>query len=317
MERKKMGKKFLGFIVITWMISSSSAAQITCQFSGTNCNVVSTTAITRPNEVITVSGMPLNYVNTAVNSVIFKDLRSTYVPNGICKIFPNLGAISFNGCSITNLLKDSFLGCPNLVTIYMAGPNVPIIPAGFTQSNLKLINFVVMYADTIKVERNALIGLTNLQQLIMSNNKITCLPYDIFQSKPNLVSIDFSNNKIAALDQKLFNNLPTLMTANFKYNLIATLPNFELLNTGSSYLVTTLQMDFDYNQIRSINPNICTIIATRLTNRKMTIINIGGSPCTLYNNDISQINPSACNEKRVLKVCYSNWTPTTYVPIQC
>lgn len=301
-------------MTMTCLISSAYSAQITCQFNGDTCDVVSATPVTRPNEVITVSGMPTNYINTATKMIKYNGAKLAFVPNGACRIFPNLNAISMMNCYTTKLLKDSFSICSNLMSMQIVTGNVPIIPAGVAQTSSKLMFLAFVQTNTVKIDRSALIGLTNLQSLSLSNNKIACVPFDLFQNTPNLVFIDFSANRITALDINLFKNLQLLQQANFANNMITSLPYFELSTTSIHPMSSDLNLNFDYNQIRSINPNICGIINTRLAVHKMTKINILNTPCQ---NMVPYIDSGMCRQSGYLQACYNNWRQMPYNPIRC
>jgi len=297
-----------------WMISSANSAQITCQFVEKICNVVSITAITQPNEVITISGMPSNYVNNTVQTIYFNSVNLAYFPTGIFKLFPNMAEVGMNGYT-SNLTPNSFSNCPNLFSIYIISGNIPSVPAGFAQTCSKVVKVYLMQNNIARVDRKAFIGLKNLVFLDLSYNKITCLPYDLFQNTPSLMSIWFSNNKITKLDVRLFKNLPNLGEANFRSNMITALPYFNLTTTGTSPMVKGFNFFFDNNQISSINPNICNIFASRASHT-MDSVYISNNPCvTNYPSIIDKYN---CQQMAgLLRNCYSNWRATINFPITC
>jgi len=298
-----------------WMISSANSAQISCQFVEKTCNVVSATAITKPNEVIILSGLPSNYVNTSVEMITFNGINLAYYPNGIFKFFPNAQAVSMNGCYTTNLLPNAFSNGLNLGSIQIISGNIPSVPAGFAQTCSKMLGVYLMQNNVARVDRKAFIGLKNLVFLDLSYNKITCVPYDLFQNTPSLMAIRFSNNKITKLDLRLFKNLPNLNEVDFRSNMITALPYFDLTTTGTSPMVTGFKFYFDFNQISSINPSICNIFASRAPHT-MDSIYLSSNPC--LSNYAYNIDKNNCQQMAgLLRNCYSNWRTTINFPITC
>ncbi|KAL7041778.1 hypothetical protein ACKWTF_000884 [Chironomus riparius] len=303
------------FLTVTWMISLVNSAQITCRMLGVSCTVINPAIVTQPNEVITVSGKPLDYVNSVLQLVKFENaINVAYVPTGVCKVFPKLSGLSINNTYSIKLFKDSFANCPHLTYIQIINGNYPLIPEGFAQSNSKLVYLAIEQTNTIKIDKGVFIGLNNLQYLDIIHNEIQCLPHDLFQNTPNLIKIDLSNNQITAIDQNLFKNLEFLYSVNLRFNMIKTLPSLVLPQTSMSALTNGLIFYFEMNQITSISPEICSILASRV---QYTELNVALNPCI---QTISNINLSYCGIQEFLKYlqnCHIQWSPTAYVPMQC
>jgi hypothetical protein len=297
-----------------WMISSAYSAQLTWQQGVATCNVVGATPITQPNEAITLSGQPSNYINYGIEKININGVYLAYFPTGVFKIFPNLIAVTMNNCYSTTLVQNAFANCKNLVSIQITNGNIPDIPAGIAQTCFKVLGMYLAQNNIVTVDKNAFIGLNDLKYLDMRNNKITCLSNDMFQNTPFLESINFDNNKITALSQGLFRYLLHLRIVEFKSNMITTLPYLEIVATGTTY---GFAFYFDSNQITSIDPILCKIITSR---NRMDNIYFFNNPCV--KSGVYFINRDNCQPiASSYQTCMLNWTPLTNsplpAPLQC
>lgn len=74
--------------------------------------------------------------------------------------------------------------------------------------------------DIEKISRDDLIGLENLEFLILSNNKLTSLPDDLFVGMKNLRRIYFNNYKLGVLGSRLIKPIEaTLEYGDFRNNI--------------------------------------------------------------------------------------------------
>lgn len=81
---------------------------IECNWNGETClSVLSMTPVTQPNDVVTISGRPTGYINTATTIVGFNNLAMNYIPPSLFSVFTKLSDINIMKCSTTNLVTDN------------------------------------------------------------------------------------------------------------------------------------------------------------------------------------------------------------------
>lgn len=82
--------------------------------------------------------------------------------------------------------------------------------------NLKVVS--VNSCGLKSITKDDLKGLTKLTQLILTGNRITSLPDDLFNFTPNVEVVSFYGNRIRFIGDKIFDQLKHLQYANFKLN---------------------------------------------------------------------------------------------------
>ncbi|XP_070504368.1 leucine-rich repeat-containing protein 15-like [Chironomus tepperi] len=307
-----MWQKLPTILLMTWIISSVDAAQITCQIAKNTCNVISATAVASPIEAVTVAGLPPNQVLTDIKKISFIGANFEYFPSGIFKIFTGLNAVLINGNTSPYLLHYAFSNCLNLVTIQITNANLKQVDGNFAKTCTGITSLYLVKNNIVSIHYLAFAGLQNLQYLDMSYNQITCLPFNLFQVIPNIATINLQYNKITALDWNLFKGLPNLSTVNLAFNTLATIPYFELAGTGTG--AKGISFNFESNQLKSLVPEMCSTLFQPAYN--VENMYLSNNPCLLTN--VIYINKHNCDQmESAFKTCYQNWFPITNNPIRC
>ncbi|XP_070504345.1 phospholipase A2 inhibitor beta-like [Chironomus tepperi] len=309
-------KLLLPIIAIIWMISSVNSAEVTCEWNGEVCKILSATPVIAPNETITIAGRATNYINSASSYIVFNSTILRYVPTNFFKFFPYLNSFAMINTFTTNLVTDAFTNCQYLNTLGIYYVNIQNVPEGFAQScsNVRILWLVNAGIQTIDV--NAFKGMTKLEFLTMPDNKIACLPPDLFQNIPLISEINIENSKILAVDSGLFRNLPRLHIINLSRNLLSYLPLFDF--TGSAALNGNLAFFLSTNPINAIHPSFCNIFDTRPTN-VVDMFDIPNFNCLPRTAQTATLLKSNCRTTMAsyLQVCYGNWTTAMSYPVPC
>lgn len=195
-------------------------------------------------------------------------------------------------------------------TITIIGGNIKYVSEGFAQSCSNLKNLLLYNNNIEVVDKSALRGLSNLQFLDLSKNKISCVPVDFFQATLTIKDIYLQYNRIRGVDRLLFQNLRNLSTADLSSNLISYLPSFYLYSAA----IKTTGLHFYANPIYAIKTDFCTTFNNRPSNtydviylRDPTLVK--GIPCILPGNPLYIVSKDDCNVvKSYLQNCYSNAT---------
>jgi len=300
------------------MTSLTNTAEITCQWTGETCTILSITRVTQPNEAITVAGKPANYVNTARMEISLYKIRPylDYIPAGAFYTFQHASSFGMSSSSPkTTLLTNSFVNCNSLDFLSIQDANIVNIPEGFAQACTNIKTLMLINAGIDTIDKNAFKGLTNLESLYMKNNRLTCLPPDLFQSIPNVKFMDLQSNKIKAIDSRLFRNLPALHGIEMRLNLISYLPTLDF--TGSA---TNGNFGFclSGNPIYAISPDFCNLFSQR-TVFPEDMFDIPNIKCLVNEPGTVIIKKSNCQNSMAipLQKCYSNWTSSMNAPVTC
>lgn len=124
------------------------------------------------------------------------------------------------------------------------------IYAGFGETFPNLIRFDA-FDSIVFVERENFAGMTKLELLFLSGNKIEFLPEDVFWDLTSLERLEFYSNKIEKIPENIFKNLRKLKSLSFSFNKIEHLPKSLFVNNLEiEYLVAgnnplkTIGVDF-------------------------------------------------------------------------
>ena len=96
--------------------------------------------------------------------------------------------------------------------------------ARVTQEDLSSITYLELIWDLPSLRAGDLQGLTNLETLNLSYNKLTALPEDVFDGLTNLEVLALQENRLEALQQDVFDGLTNLEALNLSDNKLTALP---------------------------------------------------------------------------------------------
>ncbi|KAJ3657220.1 hypothetical protein Zmor_016236 [Zophobas morio] len=102
--------------------------------------------------------------------------------------------------------------------------------------------------NIVKISRGVFVA-PNLEQLVLSGNKISYIDLAAFDGLPKLASIDLSSNKIKKFEPSWFDNNVEIYRLLFGHNLIENLPEqaFENLDENA-------EICFEHNRIKKLAP---------------------------------------------------------------
>lgn len=299
------------------IFGTTNSLVIDCQWNGEVCDsIISITPVTQPNEAVTISGKPANYISTATSSFALSERVFNYIPSGIFTVFPNLIGFAINNCQTTTLAAKINWNCAQLQNFFISNGIILNIPAGFLQTCVQLTVLHLSGNRIETIDKNAFKGLTGMTTLELSNNNLTCLHADLFQNLPNLRSIYLNNNKIKIINSGTFRNLSSMIYVNFAYNLLQYLPTFDLNGTSTqAYSYIT----FYSNPINAISPDFTSIYPKR-SSLPSVQFSIADIPCLNYpmNNGYYVIDPYNYKDVgRDIQKCHQNWTSSMTDNVLC
>ncbi|XP_060088656.1 leucine-rich alpha-2-glycoprotein [Heteronotia binoei] len=113
------------------------------------------------------------------------------------------------------------LPMPNNATEFScSSPSLQEFPTGFPNETL-LIS--VEFTNISKIGADALVGLSKLQELHLSSNKLRSLPDGLFHDLPELATLDLTRNLLEDLPPGIFRNSSVLTQLSLHGNQLATL----------------------------------------------------------------------------------------------
>jgi Leucine-rich repeat (LRR) protein len=312
--------------IATIAISSASAAELFCAFFEGNppqCSFDHFSNVIAHNEDITVVGQPATFTDTSVTSITVESTQIDYFPTKVFLIFPNLTIVQLFNSSLPNLVTNAFDNCGKLTNIEGHYLRFLALPSGFAQKCVNLQTVGFRSGDLNALDVNALTGLTNLEYLDLSNNKITCIPPTFFSHTTKLLYIMLNGNQISSFDGNLLAGLPKLSRFEIQSNLIPYLPALNLAGTKTS--VGSLVLAFVSNPIMALDPSlISTLFQARdaLALTAELLFSVGSDiptevTCfTSANNHIDSSNWRSVNSS--LESCFINWTrDMAETPVPC
>ncbi|CAG9806319.1 unnamed protein product [Chironomus riparius] len=309
-------------ICLLLIIQSCQASVLDCN-PLSPCNVASITDVTSPNEQISISGMPVGFVDTSTSSLSFMAPSNLYyVPTSLFFTFPNIQSFIMQNTNLSHLVSDAFTNAGNMVSLTLNENNFPDIPASFCSSCINMTSLNLMNNNIINVDKEAFKGLKFLNNIMLRDNKISCIPPGLFQNTPVIQMIDLYGNQITSFDRLTFKGLPNLYSVMLSSNKIASIPDFDFTLTGMSM---GLSFQLDNNPIIAMHPQFLTNLFSLRSGYMSTNINFYDSyenttncfpKMNMYTSSISGWSWPMANIS--LGNCYANWTPELELtPVSC
>jgi Leucine-rich repeat (LRR) protein len=213
-----------------------------------------------------------NFPITKTNSPIEKNSKK------------NLTNFSKNKNGKIEIREDLLLGIKKATKLTIDMTDESIIIENAFSKILYLKELILK--NIIYIKDNAFYGLSTLEKLNLSNNKITILSKDVFNGLDNLKELDISNNQINNIRNNVFIEKINNTFNNSTFN---KLKNLEILNLSNNNITTISKNAFDNlkklevldlssNNINNID---ITYLFKELQNLKVL---------NLSNNNINNIN---------------------------
>lgn len=264
------------------------------------------------NEEIIFTGQSPTYVNSTTEYLQFYiDSVLTYIPTNLFKYFSNFrGFIAYN-TSTTYIVTDAFNFCPMLEVLYIYYSPFTALAAGFAQScsNIFYIDIQFNLLETIDV--NAFLGLVNLKMLYLSNNRITCIPPDLFILTPALEIIEFNSNPIDLVDPRTFDNLLNVTSISLASCQIALLPSLSLYCSG---MTNPVAVNLNDNPFVAVDPNFLNFsyverFFAATSSLTFTLASTTSSACFvgIANFGSAVTNANFGDIGSAFAPCYDNW----------
>lgn len=198
----------------------------------------------------------------------------------------NLTDINFKSSSLTRLALDSnhISSLENL-------------------SNFKNLNYLQLSRNTIEIIKNTWLGLSSLNELDLSHNRISAIEESSFINLTNLKLLDLSSNKLERISSDLFKNMYQLEKLYLQFNRLKIfslnyLKNLFILDASNNRLK---QIDYELNDINKLS-------ILRLSNNYLTSVRfIENLPSIQFiyldNNYLKEIHSDISS---LIKMDYSN-----------
>lgn len=132
---------------------------------------------------------------------------------------PNLSTISLNNNRFHSLPEGLFKSNKKLKLIRLSNNRVPLrsLPQGL-MANLPDMTEVRLTSDLESLPGDLFANSTQLQTVLITNNKLGTLPAELFASQENLTLLDLSHNQLTNLPDDIFRNVLNLTTLKLDHN---------------------------------------------------------------------------------------------------
>ncbi|XP_560220.4 protein toll isoform X2 [Anopheles gambiae] len=188
---------------------------------------------------------------------------------------PNLTSLDLTYNELDTLQEDVFYKLPNLTHLFLNSNKLTSLPSGLLKRNTKLIVFRAdnQHGSGLVLGDELFAGLTMLEDVSVSNCKLTTLPEGLFTAASKLTKLDVSDNKLQSLPENLLRHSSILKELYLQHNeLINMLPDtllqstnkLRILNLGHNKLTTLSkylldsknsleELHLEYNQLYMID----------------------------------------------------------------
>jgi len=152
----------------------------------------------------------------------------------------------------------------------------------------------------------------------MRNNKISCIPGDLFQPTPLLDSIYLQDNKITGIDSGMIRNLANLAMLQMNNNMIKYLPTLTLATSTKQMGILLYG-----NPINAVKPDFCSTFNPRSAStvdvmylKDPSMLN--GIPCLVPGIVFNRLSKADCiNFSSVMKTCYAYYNTSLTDAFPC
>lgn len=207
-----------------------------------------------------------------IRAIKFKE-KTSFLPNGIGGIFPNLVLLDARFNSVCSINEETFKGMKFLEVVLLTDNRIIEILNGPFQDleNLRILNLCYNAISTI--ESGVFAKLQSLKYLYLNNNQITNIEHGTFHHLPSLVIFEISHNKITKLERRTLEDSKNLRIFNLKAN------KLELIDVNAFETNLKLELlSLDYNF-----PNFELAEFQKLTNLKYLSLNLNHTTVLMNN----------------------------------
>uniref|UniRef100_H3CQX2 LRRCT domain-containing protein n=1 Tax=Tetraodon nigroviridis TaxID=99883 RepID=H3CQX2_TETNG len=202
----------------------------------------------------------------------------------LCNLF--VLDLSLNKLTGSNLTADTFQNVSRLTELHLEGNNISELPDDvfFVLTELKVLNLrgnlLTAFSDRVfgfkasnlnelnlkgnKLKQlHPLGGLSSISNLVLSSNKLSSLPEEIFWNLTSLEYLDLSENQLASLPGTIFNGLLGMKTIHLNHN------NLEPTGTPEMFedQVLVEQLFLSNNRLEALPPGLLDHFTMQYTMR--------------------------------------------------
>lgn len=161
----------------------------------------------------------------------------------------DIQALIIKGNSIRNV-PDPVSRLTELRELDLSGNSISSLGRGGMFQNMSRLEYLNMGKNLIStIFHDNLLGLKNLEQLILTSNKLTYIEDEAFADQTHLLTLVLENNLLGSLYAEWFQGLDALVELNLAYNRIHNIPASVFL-----HLQSLERLDLTGNRISTVNP---------------------------------------------------------------
>ncbi|XP_047472312.1 leucine-rich repeat neuronal protein 1-like [Penaeus chinensis] len=161
----------------------------------------------------------------------------------------DIQALIINGNSIRSV-PDPVSRLTELQELDLSGNSISSLGRGGMFQNMSRLEYLNMAKNAIStIFHDNLLGLKNLEQLVLFGNKLTYIEDKAFADQTHLLTLVLENNLLGSLYAEWFRGLDSLVELNLAYNRIHNIPASVFL-----HLHSLERLDLTGNRISTVNP---------------------------------------------------------------
>lgn len=168
-------------------------------------------------EIARTSGVP-------ITDLVLYNIAMPILPTTIFTSYPNISFLSLSNTGLKQLSVKNFANGVKLKKLFIFGGFLTRVVNGTFRSCTSLENLQITNNRISVIELNAFQGLNSLSNLCLSNNSIVVLHPLVLATLPNLNLFVAETNKIKKLSSDMFLQNPTLIYVSFNENQLTELP---------------------------------------------------------------------------------------------
>ncbi|CAG9812257.1 unnamed protein product [Chironomus riparius] len=280
-------------------------------YTGYECELIPDAIIIGHQQLTDIQDDDIHKVRFHGNSNKITNFTESQFP--FCKRFKNAKVFDVYEIEFIdkNLLKD----CKNLIEAWIYYTEVVEISSDFFTENSKLITLVLSRNKITTLPENIFINQHEVDELLLDENELNFLPSKIFKSLTKLRTLYLGKNQIEVLNQAWFETLTNLEHLSLNDNEITDLPENVFLSLEKlqklwldGNQLTTIHADsfWDHRHLTSIllkNNKIQALDEDLIDFTAVSTLDMTGNIC--YKKTITKREQI----KRKLQMCFENYQP--------
>lgn len=197
----------------------------------------------KSNDLVRIEKDAFKHLTSLVKLNLMNNKLSWLMLNNL----PNLEEIDLSNNKLHITTLENLQNLTSIKRLIMADNNVQIIH-GNVFEDLSTLEVIDLSHNKIIIVNNSFVGLYNLKEFRINNNKINELPAFAFNNMTGLSTLDLSQNQLTHLTNTTFAFLGELATLNISYNLLETL-DYSVVQ----YLISLRTLDVEGNKLKTID----------------------------------------------------------------